>query len=122
MQILDRETLEAALIGYEHAKKEIDTKIEELRTHLRGHLAPAAVSAPAGKRARSAAVRKRMAAAQQKRWAAKRAAMAEVTPKSKAQGGKAAGKRAPLSAEARERIAAAQRKRWAKSKKTSRNS
>jgi hypothetical protein len=121
MMTLDRETLEAALIGYEQAMKEIDTKIEQLRAHLRGHLAPAPISTPAGKGTRSAAVRKRMAAAQQKRWAAKRAAVPAVTPKSKAHGGKAAGKRAPLSAEARERIAAAQRNRWAASKKNSHN-
>ena len=114
--MLDRDTLEAALIGYEHARREIETKIEQLRDHLAGHLAPAPVLVPAGKRVRSAAVRKRMAAAQQRRWAAKAAAASPVAPQRKT----SQGTRAPLSPEARERIAEAQRKRWAASKKTTR--
>jgi hypothetical protein len=111
----DRDILEAALIGYEQQKKEIDTKIEQLREHLSGHIVPAEETVV--KRVMSAATRKRMAAAQQKRWAAKSADAYEIAPKVEIATKKATGKRAPLSPEARERIAAAQRKRWAKAKK-----
>jgi hypothetical protein len=111
----DRDILEAALIGYEQQKKEIDTKIKQLREHLGGHIAPAEETVV--KRVMSAATRKRMAAAQQKRWAAKSVDASEIAPKVEVPTKKATGKRAPLSPEARERIAAAQRKRWAKAKK-----
>jgi hypothetical protein len=117
MPTLDRETLEAALIGYEQQKKEIDTKIEQLRDHLGGLVVPVSSADTVGNRVVSVAARKRMAAAQQKRWAAKRADESEAAPAVKTATKKATGTRAPLSPEARERIAAAQRKRWAKTKR-----
>jgi len=121
MSTLDRETLEAALVGYEHQIRTIDLKIEQLRAHLRGHVAPQSQNVPVRKRRGfSAATKKRMAAAQRKRWANKNAEAetesAEAAAPARATK-KAAGKRTPMSAEARERIAAAQRKRWATAKK-----
>jgi hypothetical protein len=118
MPTYDNEILEAALIGYEHQKREIETKIEQLRAHLGGHVAPMNEAASTRKRTFSAATRKRMAAAQQKRWASKNA-VAETAPAEAAAPAKETKEttRTPMSAEGRERIAAAQRKRWAKTKK-----
>jgi len=122
MATFDRDTLEAALVGYEHAKKEIEAKIEQLRAHLGGHSVAAAASAPTGRRVVSAAGRKRMAAAQKKRWAAKRAEVTGAVVAPKAATKKASvSKRKPMSPEARERIAEAQRKRWAASKKVAKS-
>jgi hypothetical protein len=119
MPTYDNEILEAALIGYEHRKREIEAKIEQLRIHLGGHVAQVREASVSGRRRSfSAATRKRMAAAQQKRWAAKNAVEAVENSVETATEPKATKKnRAPLSSEARERIAAAQRKRWAKTKK-----
>jgi hypothetical protein len=71
MATLDRETLEAALIGYEQQKDAIDFKIAQLRAHLGGHVVAAVPQAKTGRRTFSAETRLKMAAAQQKRWAAK---------------------------------------------------
>jgi hypothetical protein len=111
----DRETLEAALIGYEHQKNQIQEKLEQLRAHLGGRVAPRHDAQPTGKRVVSAAARKRMAEGQRKRWAAKAvdSKPAEVEVKTSA-----VKKRPVMSEEGRKRIAAAQRARWAKSKKT----
>jgi hypothetical protein len=122
MPTYDNEILEAALIGYEHQKREIETKIEQIRAHLGGHVAPKSEIVSGSKPTFSAATRKRMAAAQQKRWASK-SAEAETAPAEAAAPVEATAKatkkatRTPMSAEGRERIAAAQRKRWAKTKK-----
>jgi hypothetical protein len=124
---MEREILEAALIGYEHQKQAIEVKIAQLKAHLGGHVA-AAATAPGAKKGRrkfSAETRAKMAAAQQRRWAAKH--QAEV-PAPKAAAPKAAApkavapnaapkKRGPLSPEARQRIVDAQKKRWAAAKK-----
>jgi hypothetical protein len=112
MAILDRETLEAALIGYEQQKAAIDIKIAQLRAHLGGHVAAVVPQPKKGRRQFSAETRSKMAAAQQKRWAAKREGKGP-----KATRKVAAKKRGTLSPEARERIAQAQRKRWAAAKK-----
>jgi hypothetical protein len=120
MPTYDNEILEAALIGYEHQKKRIETKIEQLRTHLGGHVAQVSEAPVLGKRRPfSAATKKRMAAAQRRRWANKNAGEAETASEETAAPVMATkkAKRTPTSAEGRERIAAAQRKRWAASKK-----
>jgi hypothetical protein len=114
MQILDNETLEAALVGYEHQKIQIQEKIEQLRAHLRGHVVPARGAQPTGKRVVSAAARKRMAEGQRKRWAAKHADIKPVVVEVKTA---AVNKRGGMSDEGRKRIAAAQRARWAAAKK-----
>src|SRR5437763_14273438 len=74
---VDKSILEAALIGLEQQKSEIDAKSAEIRKRLRGLPGAAkAESEPAtrAKRVLSPAARKRIAAATRKRWAAYRAA------------------------------------------------
>jgi len=74
--------LEMALIGYEHERERIGGKIEELHAQLKGKPAATAKAAtPAakpgkGKRVLSPAARKRIAAAQKKRWAEHRKKLA----------------------------------------------
>jgi len=68
----DLSTLQMALVGYEIEKQRIEGKIRELRASLKGKVvsSPAAAKPKrAGKRALSAAARKRISAAQKKRWA-----------------------------------------------------
>lgn len=70
---IDPDTLRAALIGYQAERESIEGKIAEIRRQL-GRSAPAgSVATPRGprkKRTLSAAARKRIAAAQRKRWRA----------------------------------------------------
>jgi hypothetical protein len=75
----DREILEAALAGLQHSLTELDDKIADLRRRLgvrgsRNHFAPASRSTGGAprKHALSPAARRRIAAAQKKRWAAYR--------------------------------------------------
>jgi len=72
MANLDRQTLEAALIGYEHQKAAIDAKIAQLKAHLGGHVVVAVPGATKSRRKFSAETRAKMAAAQQRRWAVKK--------------------------------------------------
>jgi hypothetical protein len=73
MSTNDHTLLEAALIGYQHQAAQLAEKIAEIRRQLGGKspsVAPkAAVAAPAKRRSMSTAARKRIAAAQKKRWA-----------------------------------------------------
>jgi hypothetical protein len=78
----DHAMLEMALIGYEHERERIGAKIQELHAQLKGRPAattkaatPAAKPA-SGKRVLSPAARKRIAAAQKKRWAEHRKKLA----------------------------------------------
>jgi len=109
----DNEILEAALIGFQHQRDQIQQKIAELRSQLgtgpSPRQAPAAgeEGAPAGKqRTMSMSARRRIALAQKKRWAV-----------FKAQHGTRAAAPKPqkrmLSAAGRARIVAATKKRWA---------
>src|ERR1035441_1559834 len=72
---LDSETLQAALVGYQHQLDQIEAKMAELRSKLKGEApvttvaAEAAPAARGGKRPLSEAARKRIAKAQRKRWA-----------------------------------------------------
>jgi hypothetical protein len=75
--------LQMALIGYQHQKQRIDEKIHEIEARLKGKsssaaAAPAAAKAKPGrvKRVLSAAARKRIGAAQKKRWAEHRKRLA----------------------------------------------
>ena len=78
----DTDMLTHALLGYEHKKAEIDAKIREIRSMIGGSKnvspvssSPNEASTPAGKpangrkRVLSPDARKRIAAAQKKRWA-----------------------------------------------------
>jgi hypothetical protein len=77
---VDKSILEAALIGLDQQKAEIDAKAAEIRRRLRGLPGGAAKSegepAARARRVLSPAARKRIAAATRKRWAAYRAAKA----------------------------------------------
>jgi hypothetical protein len=73
--ITDHEILEAALIGLQHSLTVVDEKIKDLRRQLHGKAAgnnvvPASEGATRPKRVMTAAARRRIAAAQKKRWAA----------------------------------------------------
>jgi hypothetical protein len=108
----DTELLEAALIGYQQKRAEIERKIAELRSQIGGHPAAKPASAAAGeapapkKRTMSAAARRRIALAQKKRWAAYKAGPAVKSAAPKA-------KKRVISAAGRARIVAATKKRWA---------
>jgi hypothetical protein len=78
----DLNTLQMALIGYQLEKEKIEAKISSIQAQLKGKRAPVTAttdhSESSGKRYLSPAARKRIAAAQKKRWAEhrKRAAQA----------------------------------------------
>ena len=95
----DRDLLAMALIGYEAEIGKINAAIAEIRARLGRQ----AAGQPAPRKwTMSAAGRRRIAAAQRKRWAVVK------------QGGKtAAPKKRKISAAARKRMADATRKRWA---------
>ena len=73
---LDRELLEAALIGFERRRAAVEERIAEVRSRICDRVpartATGAVEALPQRRTRSAVTRRRMAAAQRKRWAAER--------------------------------------------------
>jgi hypothetical protein len=102
----DRDLLAMALVGYEAEKARIEGAIREIQAQL-GHRSPgrptaATDGAAPAKRVLSASARRRIAAAQRKRWAVIRKAKAEPQkPKRK------------LSAAGRRAIIEATRKRWA---------
>jgi hypothetical protein len=108
----DTPLLEAALIGFEQMKWNVEEKIHGIRRQLSGDGTQAAAPSQTGRRPLSPAARRRIAAAQRKRWAAVKAQSKPSKPVS--------AKRS-MSAAARRKIAAAQRKRWAlvKAKKAS---
>lgn len=72
--ISDVTTLQMALVGYQYEKQKIEERIREIQAQLKGKSAPAASSTSEKKvtgvkRVLSPAARKRIAAAQKKRWA-----------------------------------------------------
>ena len=67
----DQSMLAMALVGYEFEKKKIDERIKEIRAQLGGR---ASLEEPRMRRKLSVAARKRIAAAQRKRWAEQRKA------------------------------------------------
>ena len=106
----DAELMAAALVGFERQRYEIEEKMHSLRQQLDDRVGPARKSAADSqvpthkKRTMSAAGRRRIAAAQRKRWAESKKAQAEEAapvPKRK------------MSAAARKRIGDATKKRWA---------
>ena len=78
----DLSTLQMALIGYEYEKLKVEQKIREIRAMLKGKPVSAPVSAQpkaaGGKRILSEAARKRISAAQKKRWAEARKLKAQA--------------------------------------------
>ena len=108
---LTNEIINAAIVGFEQQKLHIDTQIAELRAMLDGGSSkptPAATPAtPTIKRRKfSAAARRRMKEAQQRRWA-KIKGESEHAPQETSR------LKRKLSAAGRERIIAATKKRWA---------
>ena len=106
----DNDLLAMALVGYEAEKSKIDATIRDIQSQLghRGPGRPKATADGAGQSApkkgtMSAAGRKRIAAAQRKRWAVLK----------KSQEKAAAPKKRKLSAAGRRAIIAATKKRWA---------
>lgn len=102
----DIEILEAALMGFQQMRDQIEQKISDLRDQIAAS-GPGASSQEngGGSRAMSAAARRRIALAQKKRWAAYKAEHGE-SEKPKPQ-------KRVLSAAGRARIIAATKKRWA---------
>jgi hypothetical protein len=109
----------AAILGFEEQKRQIDVEIAELRAMDSATEAAPSSSATAPtkrpKRKMSAATRKAMALAQQKRWAAKKAASepeatAVAKPKRK------------LSAAGKKRIIAASKRYWAEKRAAAKKS
>jgi hypothetical protein len=105
--------IEAAIDGFQAQKRQIDIQIAELRAMLSGPATEpdTATDEPAkpAKPKRSAAVRKRMAAAQKKRWAVVKGDAAAPAKKASKTGHS-------LSEEGRAAIVAAMKKRWAAKK------
>ena len=82
-QKLTPEIITAAILGFEEQKRHIDSKIAELRAMLPGGPGETAVApeAPTSKRRKfSAAARRRMREAQQRRWASIRGESEPTTP------------------------------------------
>ena len=79
----DLTTLQMALVGYQIEKQKIDDKIREIEAQLKGRRGPASSTsaatkkAPGTKRVLSPAARRRIAAAQKKRWAEHRRRLAQ---------------------------------------------
>ena len=110
MPTLTKETITAAILGFEEQKNKIDIQIAELRAMLSGEpTATVAVEAKPGRRKFSAAAKKRMREAQQARWAKIRGETATEAPAG-------AKPKRKMSAAGRRAIAKAQRARWAAKK------
>ena len=82
-RVQDLTTLQMALVGYQLERQKIDEKIREIQSQLKGRrgvpsAGPAAKSARGTKRVLSPAARRRIAAAQRKRWAEHRKRMAQA--------------------------------------------
>jgi hypothetical protein len=100
----DTSLFQAALLGFEQMKRDVEERIAEIRGRLGfgGSAGTQAAATAKPKRTLSLVARRKIAAAQKKRWALLKAK--EAKPKR------------VLSVAARRRIAAAQRKRWALTK------
>ena len=81
--VQDLTTLQMALVGYQIEKQKIDDKIREIQAQLGGRRGPASSQSVATKRTAgtkrvlSPAARRRIAAAQRKRWAEHRKRLAQ---------------------------------------------
>ena len=109
---LTNEIILAAIDGFESQKKQIDSQITELRLMLNGGRTESAAEpeTPGRKRKRfSAAARRRMREAQQRRWAAVRGEIKPSAPTIT----KSPTRKRHLSAAGRKAIIAASKRRWA---------
>jgi hypothetical protein len=103
---VDASLLQAALVGYEQMKREVEAKITSIRNSLGSGRA---TEVPASGRTMSASARKKIATAQKKRWALAKAKQVQPEPAQL----KIAKPKRTMSAAGRRRIVAAQKKRWA---------
>jgi len=82
--VQDLTTLQMALVGYQIERQKIDDKIREIQSQLGGRRGPASSPTAATKKAAgtrrvlSPAARRRIAAAQRKRWAEHRKRLAQA--------------------------------------------
>jgi hypothetical protein len=109
---LSNELILAAIEGFQSQKKQIDSQITELRQLLNGHRAESTgeTVTPVRKRRKfSAASRRKMREAQQRRWATIRGEKTKPT----APASKSPKPKRRLSAAGRAAIIAATKKRWA---------
>jgi hypothetical protein len=112
---LTPEIINAAVLGFEQQKRQIDAKIGELRAMLlTGPAQDATTPAAPGRKRRkfSAAARKRMKEAQQRRWAKINGASEPPAPATE----EAAKPKRKLSKAGKAAIVAALKKRWAAKK------
>jgi hypothetical protein len=110
-QRLKSEIITAAILGFEQQKGHIDSQIAELRAMLSGGSAETAATPepPTGKRKKfSAGARKRMKAAQQRRWAKIRGECEPPAPTTQ----EPTKPKRQISEEGMKRIIAATKKRW----------
>jgi len=105
--VIDKDLLAMALVGYKAEIARIEAAMADLKARLGGGPASSPAATPAGKRTLSASARRRIAAAQKKRWAVIK--NAKATPKATP----AEKPKRKMSAAARKRIGDAARKRWA---------
>jgi hypothetical protein len=108
---LSNDVLLAAIEGFQSQKKHIDTQIAELRRLQNGNRAESAAAPQVRTNKRrkfSAAARRRMREAQQRRWAAVKG---ETKPSKPAT--KSPARKRRISAAGRKAIIAAAKKRWA---------
>ncbi len=99
---IDQSVLAMALIGYEAEKRKIEGIVADIQAQLGDGRPSGTIQTAPKKRTLSVAARRRIAAAQRKRWAAIKKAKAQpAKPKRK------------LSAAGRKAIIEATRKRWA---------
>jgi len=110
--LYDPELLKAALVGYEHERAVIVEKIAEIQRQLGNRAAAPSTNGAKPRRQMSPAARRRIAAAQRKRWAAFHKAQEPTKKTVTAQKGAARPTRR-LTAAARKRISEATKKRWA---------
>ena len=110
---LNRTVIEAAIVGFEQQKIQIDSQIAELRQMLNGSSAGTAATPEPAKpkrRKRSLAVRRRMALAQKERWAKIKGGSEPPAPALVA----APKRKREFSAAGRAAIIAANKKMWAR--------
>jgi hypothetical protein len=111
---LNSTVIEAAILGFESQRKQLDSKIAELRSMLDGNRSDTATGTEPVRHTRrkmSAAGRAAIAEAQRKRWATVKGESGTSS-----QPAKAKTRRRRLSAEGRRRIIEATKKRWARVK------
>jgi hypothetical protein len=109
---LTPEIITAAVLGFEEQKRRIDDQIAELRALLPRGSTPAATTLTRKRKRFSAAARKRMREAQQRRWAKIRGESAPPAPATP----EPSKPKRKLSKAGKAAIVAALKKRWAAKK------